>query len=169
MTHPSCFHIDAQTLAALRTSLRVWLLGLLAWLIDIFGADIRMPRGVKLEIGAELASARAEVLDLVAMTAHRRLRPAPRTRVGAASRSFSDPHRSNLCARRALTRGLLRRGGTLRERIAILLDALAHLDALVLRLVRRIAAGANGAWVVVFANDADSDGAPSSPLACDSS
>jgi hypothetical protein len=167
MTHASCLRIDAQTLAALRTSLRVWLLGLLGWLLDLFGQDIRIPHAVKVEIGAELAGARAEVLDLVAMTAHRRLRPAPRTR--AVSGGFADPHRSRLCARRILTRGLLRRGRTLHDRIAILLDALAHIDALAFRLIRRIAAGAKGAWFVVIGNDVATEAFAAAPTTRDTS
>jgi hypothetical protein len=169
MTDAPHFRFDAQTLAALRTSLRVWLLGLLRWLLDSFGPDIRIPHAVKVEIGLELASARAEVLDLIAMTAHRRLRPARRTSGGAFSSSFADPHRSRLCARRALTRGLLPRGRTLRERIAILLDAFRDIDTLAFRLIRRIAAGPKGAWAVVAEHDPDADPASATCFASDTS
>jgi hypothetical protein len=168
MTDAPLFPIDPQTLAAWRTSLRVWLLGLLRWLLGVFGPDIRIPRDVRAEIGAELAGARAEVLDLIGMTAFARLRGAPRSG-RCAPPVWTQTNRSRLCARRALTRGLLPRGRGLRGRISVLLAALRRLDALAMKVIARIAGGAKGAFRVVIDHACIDALAAPGPCACDSS
>lgn len=158
MTHISLTLPDPAALAALAAHLRVWLLQVLHWLIVTLGGEDRLPAALKRELRAELRDARAEVLNLIAALAVRRLRPVRRTRGGATA--HGDPHVSRICARRALSRGLVGCGGSLRHRIAILLGALRRLDALVLRLVRRIASRPKGAWVVAIIEDAFAAEAP---------
>lgn len=170
MTHARRIPLpDPAALAALAAQLRLWLLGLLHWLIDTLGGEARLPAALKRELRAELDDARTEVLDLIGMLAYRRLRPCRRTYRGGANNTHADPHRSDIKARRALSRGLIARGGSLRARVARLLDALAHLDAQVLRLLRRIARHAKGAWIVEAIDDGFADGESREPRACDTS
>lgn len=154
----------------MRTNLRVWLFALVRWLLERFD-ERAVPRWARLEMAQDLDAARAEVLDLIGMTAHLRLRPARRSgvRLRAKSPAAADPQLSAICARRALSRGLLPRGRTLRERITILLTALRRIDSLALRLVARIAKGAKGAWVVAFKSDAPVESAFVAPAAVDTS
>lgn len=167
MTSPARFRIDPAALAALRTSLRVWLLGMLRWLLG--AAEPLLPRAIKLEIRTELAGARAEVLDLIGQMALARLRAVRRTGLKGPP-AWSDPHRSRICPRRALTRGLIGRAHTLRDRIDLLLAALRDLDALALRFVARLVIGAKGAWVVIEGPRHREDGlASATPAARDTS
>jgi hypothetical protein len=152
MTHACRLPLpDPAALEALAAQLRVWLLGVLAWLIDITGAEQRLPLAMRLELAAEIASARDEVFDILAGRLALLLRPQRRTH--ACAPAHGDPHWSGINARRAITRTLIARPRSLSARIRVLIEALANMDALVRRAVARIAKGARGAWIVVDTPD----------------
>jgi len=156
MTHALRFPLpDPAALAALAAGLRVWLLGMLAWLLEITGVEGRLPPVVRRELAAEIAAARDEVFEILGAHLRLRLRPQRRTRVRCVS--HADPHRSRIGARRAVTRNLIARPHSLSARIRVLVAALDNLDALVVRAIERIAQFPKGAWVVV--------NTPASPLA----
>lgn len=137
---------DPAALAALAAQLRVWLLGVLAWLLDVTGAERRLPRALWQDLAAEIAGARDEVLELVCAHVRLTLRPQRRTRVRCAIPA--DLHRSRISARRAFERHLIARPRSLSARIRVLIAALDGMEALVRRAIVRIAKGWKGAWIV---------------------
>lgn len=158
---------DPAALAALAAGLRVWLLGVLAWLLEITGAERRLPPDVRGELAAAIEGARHEVFDILGAHLRLRLRPQRRTRVRGAS--HADPHRSRINARRAIIRNLIARPRRLSDRIRVLIDALDNLDALVVRAIGRIARLPKGAWVLDDAPVALRDGRTLAPSFADSS